>query len=201
MHYIHSSQVRNAVYECVWCNAGNSLTPSLIMSATSKSQMLIFFLPHQSHLNSTYRIHRFPGEGRLVLNHRPSYMELVLHIQQDQKTHDMCPLLQEREQTLRKDYIQTTQCTVKTSSQRTFKQKSGTHTSIASFLTSILPGAQGGVEKDVRKKLIVCRKSQVMKRLAYQTMTWTRSFRNLSCVVTCVQWIAKKIEENPKQGR
>lgn len=114
----------------------------------------------------------------------------------------MCPLLQEREQTLRKNSIQTTQCTVKTSSQRrTFKRKSGTHTSIASFLTSILPGAQGGVEKDVRKKLIVCRKSQVMKRLAYQTMTWTRSFRNLSCVVTCVQWIAKKLRKTQsKEG-
>lgn len=35
-HYIHCSQVRNAVYECVWRDAGNSLTHSLIMSATSK---------------------------------------------------------------------------------------------------------------------------------------------------------------------
>lgn len=37
MHYAHSSHVRNAVYEYVWCDAGNSLIPSLIMSTTPKT--------------------------------------------------------------------------------------------------------------------------------------------------------------------
>ena len=109
----------------------------------------------------------------------------------------MCPLLHEREQTLRKDYIWTTQCTMKTSSWRkTFKQESGTHTSIASFLTSILPGAQGGVEKKCQKKVNCMQKQTCITDDDLDQILQKLELCGHMCIVDC-----KKLRKNQsKEG-